>query len=198
MQEYFAAKHLVDTNTKKKIERFLHKHINDSTWQVVLQFVAGSLKSSLASDIFIKLLPKSTEKRENFHSSEPKTLTSWRATGENKNLAVQLCKCLYEINDEQQPVQNKIEKIKFNAVDFSHCSLAPIDVAAVLHLLENAERVLSINLLADPFGDFGANKVKKFIVNRERKLKELNVTDNNLTDNAAKDSLQHFSTVIVN
>ena len=36
-------------------------------------------------------------------------------------------------------------------------------------------------------GDFGANEVKKFIVNRERKLKALNVAENNLTDNAAKD-----------
>ena len=60
---------------------------------------------------------------------------------------MQVCKCLYEINDEQQPIlQNKIEKIQFNAVEFSKCSLAPIDVAAVLHFLENAEEVLFINL----------------------------------------------------
>ena len=185
VQEFFAAKYLVDTESCEKIGDFVHDHINDGRWQVVLQFVAGLLKSS--SDIFIKLLPELTEKKENPASSEPKTLTCWPAR-KDKDLAVQVCKCLYEINDEKQPVlQNKIEKIKFNAVDFSDCALAPIDVGAVLHFLENAEEVLDINLFNNTLGDLGANEVKKFIVNRERKLKCLNLGGNNLTDNAAKD-----------
>ncbi|XP_015773345.1 PREDICTED: nucleotide-binding oligomerization domain-containing protein 2-like [Acropora digitifera] len=188
VQEFFAAKHLVDTKTDEGIEEFVSKYINDDIWEVVLQFVAGLLKSSLGSDIFIKLLPKSTEKSRNFHSSEPKTLTSWPVTREDKGLAVQVCKCLYEINDEHQPVlQNKIKRLQFNKVEFPGRSLAPIDIAAVLHFLENAEQVLSIYLPCNQFGDFGANKVKKFIVNRERKLQQLNLAQNNLTDNAAKD-----------
>ena len=190
VQEFFAAKHLVDTETDEGIERFVCSHISDGTWQVVLQFAAGLLKSSLSSDIFIKLLPESTEKGKNPETSEPKTLktlTSWPQT-EDKHLAVQVCKCLYEINDEQQPVlQNKIEEIKFNAVEFSESSLAPIDLAAVLHFLENAEEVLYINLRGNSLGDLGANEVKKFLVNRERKLQQLNLCDCNLTDNAAKD-----------
>ena len=185
VQEFFAAKHLVDTKKKKKIERFVREHINDGTWQVVLQFVAGLLKTS--SDIFIKLLPKSTEKMKNDESSEREALTSWPAP-EDKDLAVQVCKCLYEINDEQQPVsQNKIEEINFSAVSFGFCSLAPIEVAAVFHFLANAEEVLYINLSANKFGDLGAKEVKNFIVNRERKLKWLYLSYNNLTDNAAKD-----------
>ena len=186
VQEFFAAKHLVDTKTKKKIERFVRNHINNSTWQVVLQFVAGLLKSS--TDIFIKLLPESTKKR-NYESSEPKPLTSWPATKEDKDLAVQVCNCLHEINDEQQPlVQNKMEKISFNAIDFSpQCSLAPIDLAALLHLLENVEEVLYINLTNNQLGDLGANKVKEFIVDRERKVKWLYLSHNKLTYNAAKD-----------
>ncbi|XP_029190448.2 nucleotide-binding oligomerization domain-containing protein 1-like [Acropora millepora] len=186
VQEFFAAKHLVNTKTKKKIKRFVCSHIKHGTWQVVLQFVAGLLNSS--SDIFIKLLPESTKKTKTEESSEPKTLTSWPVTQEDEDLAVQVCKCLYEINDEQQPVlfQNKIGKIKFNKVAFNYCSLAPIDVAAVLHFLENAEEVLSIYLSGNQLGDFGANEVKNFIVNRERKLKRLYLSGNNLTDYAAK------------
>ena len=172
VQEFFAAKHLVNTKTKRKIKRFVCSHIKHGTWQVVLQFVAGLLNS--LSDIFIKLLPKPSEGR-------------WPAIGD-EDLAVQVCKCLYEINDEQQPVlQNKIEKMKFTAVALSYCSLAPIDVAAVLHFLENAEEVLSINLSHHALGDLGANEVKKFIFNRERKVKTLEIAGNNLTDNAAKD-----------
>ena len=188
VQEFFAAKHLVDTTckTKRKIERFVRKHINDGKWQVVLQFVAGLLKGS-SSDIFITLLPKSTEMSKKFMSSERKTLTYWPATSQDKYLAVQVCKCLYEINDKQLPIlQNKIEKIKFEAVEFRNCSLAPIDVAAVLHFLENAE-VLDIDLASNALGDLGANEVKKFIVNRERKLTGLNLSYNNFTSHAAKD-----------
>ena len=190
VQEFFAAKHLVDrTKTNQEIEEFVWKYINNGTWQVVVQFAAGLLKSSLSTDLFIKLLPDSTEKRKNRESSEPKTLTSWPATKEDKDLAVQVCKCLYEINDEnQQPVlQNKIEKIKFNAVNFSECSLAPIDVAAVLHFLENAEEVLYINLYRNRLEHFGVNEVQNFIVNRDSKLKWLNLGDNCMPENAVKD-----------
>ncbi|XP_074621398.1 NACHT, LRR and PYD domains-containing protein 3-like isoform X2 [Acropora palmata] len=75
MQEFFAAKHLVNTMTKKKIKRFVSDHIKHGTWQVVLQFVAGLLNSS--SDIFIKLLPKPSE-------------GEWPATRGDKDLAVQV------------------------------------------------------------------------------------------------------------
>ncbi|XP_044177603.1 nucleotide-binding oligomerization domain-containing protein 2-like [Acropora millepora] len=185
VQEFFAAKHLVDTKTNEGTERFVCNHINDGTWQVVLQFVSGLLKSP--SDVFIKLLPKSTEEITNDESSEPKKLTSWPA-GNDKDVAVQVCKCLYEIKDKQQPVlQDQIEKIKFNAVKFRNCFLAPIDVRAVLHFLENAEEVLYINLSVNNFGNLGEKEVKRFIVNRERKLKWLDLSGNNLTDNAAND-----------
>ena len=175
VQEFFAAKHLANTETKEEIERFVCSHINDGKWQVVLQFVAGLLNST--SDIFIKLLPKPSEGE----------FPSW-PSGEDRDQAVQVCKCLYEINDEQQPVlQNKIEKIKFIHVDLKFCSLALIDVAAVLHFLENAEKVSSINFCHNELGDLGANEVKKFIVNSERKLKRLDLSRTSLTDNAAKD-----------
>ena len=125
-------------------------------------------------------------------SSKPKKLTFWPAT-EDQHLAVQVCKCLYEITDEQQPtLQNEIEKIKFNAVDFEECSLALIDVAAALHFLGN--EVLYINLSHNVLGELGANEVKKIMVNRERKLKWLDLTCSNLTDNAAKnlgEALKH-------
>ena len=187
VQEFFAAKHLVDTKckTRKKIERFVRSHINDGTWQVVLQFVAGLLKTS--SHIFIKLLPESTEKRTNYLSLEPKTLNSWPAI-EDRHLAVQVWKCLYEISNEQQPIlQNKIEKIELNVVRFNNCALAPIDVLAFLHFLEKAEEVFHINLSYNMFGDLAAKEVKKFIVNRERKLTWLSLSTNYLTDNVAKD-----------
>ena len=85
---------------------------------------------------------------------------------------MKVCKYLCEINDEQQPeLQNEIEKINFDTVDFSGCSLAPTDLAAVLHFLENSKTVLHINLSYNELGDLSAKDVNKFIVKRERKTK---------------------------
>ena len=192
VQEFFAGKHLVDTMTTENIERFVCKHINVGTWQVVLQFVAGLLKSAI-SDIFIKLLPASTGEISNHQfrndeSSEPEALTSWPGTREDKHLAVQVCKCLYEIGDEKQKeLQNKLEEISFNTIYLFDLLLAPIDLAAIFHFLENADEILYINLSFNHFGDLGANEVKKFLVNRERKVKWLMLNENNFTDKAAKD-----------
>ena len=187
VQEFFAAKHLVDTKTDEGIEEFVSKYISDGTWQVVLQFVAGLLKSS-SSDIFIKLLPISTRKGRDNHFSGPGILTYWPGTQEEQHQAVQVCKCLHEINDEQQKeAQNKLEEISFNALALFDLALAPIDVAAVFHFLESAEEILYINLSYNHFGDLGAKEVKKFIVNSKCKLKRLWLNENNFTDQAAKD-----------
>ena len=186
VQEFFAAKHLVDTMTSEEIQTFAGQHMNNDTWQVVLQFAAGLLKSS-SSEMFMKLLPESTEKRENLLSSDPETLTFWPAK-EEKHLAVQVCKCLYEINDtyEQQPVlQNKLENITFNAVDFSTCSLAQIDLAAVSHFFENTEDVLFVDLSDNPLDERGAKEVKNFTVNRGHKVNNLFLVRNTVADKAA-------------
>ena len=186
VREFFAAKHLVDNKRDKRIEKFVCKHIDDGTWQVVLQFVAGMLRSS-SSNIFIKLLPKKTNEKTDRLSSELEKLIFWPAEKKHKDLAVKVCKCLFEINDEQQPVlQNKIEKINFNTVNFSGCSLAPIDLAAVLHFLEKAGNVLNINLSSNELGDLSANDVKKTIVNGKCKIKWLKLTNNKFTDEVAE------------
>ncbi|XP_068741569.1 protein NLRC5-like [Montipora capricornis] len=185
LQEFFAAKSVVESLNKRKLKRFVSKHINDGAWQMVLQFVAGLLGSdpetkSSNSDIFIKLLPMSTEKKI--------TLTCWPASYKDKQLALNLCKCLYEIDDEKQQavLQNKIEQIGFNAVDFRWCSLGPVDFAAVSHFLENASGVLSMDLSVNDLGSLGAKEVQKFLVSTGCKLNSLNLSHNKLTDEGAE------------
>ena len=198
LQEFFAAKHLTESLNKRELENFVSKHIKDGAWQMVLQFVAGLLGSdpdteSPNSDIFIKLLPMSTEEKSeremviDFFLPETTTLTCWPAR-KDKELALNLCKCLYEIDDEKQQavLQNKIEQIGFNAVDFSVCSLGPVDFAAVSHFLENTSGVLSMNLSLNNLGSLGAKKVQKFLVNTGCKLNSLNLSANELTDEGAE------------
>ena len=63
MQEFLAAKHIVDTMKEAELRRFVADHINKDEWQMVMQFVAGLLgdgdKPSI--DIFTELLPKKTD-----------------------------------------------------------------------------------------------------------------------------------------
>ncbi|XP_068752379.1 protein NLRC5-like [Montipora capricornis] len=197
LQEFFAAKNVVESLSKRKLNNFVSKHINDGAWQMVLQFVAGLLEpdpetKSSNSDIFIKLLPMSTMKiseqllMNDYLLQEIKTLTCWPAK-KDKQAALNLCKCLCEINENQQAVlQNKIEQIGFNAVDFSQCSLTPVDFAAVSHFLENASGVLSMDLAGNDLGSLGAKEVQKFLVNTGCKLNSLNLRFNKLTDKAAE------------
>ena len=197
IQEFLAAKHLVESLNKRKLKNFVSKHIHDGAWQVVLQFVAGLLEpdpntKSSSSDIFIKLLPTSTEKKSerelmyDLSLPETKTLTCWPAY-KDKQLALNLCKCLFEIDEKQQTVlQNKIEKIGFNAVDFKYGSLGPVDFAAVSHFLENASGVLSMNLAGNDLGSLGAKEVQKFLVNTGCQLNSLNLAGNKLTDKGAE------------
>ncbi|XP_068717524.1 protein NLRC5-like [Montipora capricornis] len=197
LQEFFAAKNVVESFSKWELEYFVSEHINDGAWQMVLQFVAGLLGSdpetkSSNSDIFIKLVPMSTEetcedKLMNYSLPETKTLTYWPAR-KDKELALNLCKCLYEIDDEKQQavLQNKIKQIGFNAVDFSGCSLGPVGFAAVSHFLENASGVLIMNLSWNDLGSLGAKEVQKFLVNTGCKLNSLNLRYNKLTDEGAE------------
>ncbi|XP_068726220.1 nucleotide-binding oligomerization domain-containing protein 1-like [Montipora capricornis] len=199
VQELFAAKHLAESLNKRELENFVSEHINDGAWQMVLQFVAGLLEpdpetESSNIDIFIKLLPMSTVKkseRELIHDyflPETKTLTCWPASRRDRHLALNLCKCLYEIDDEKEQavLQNKIEQIGFNAVDFSVCSLAPVDFAAVSDFLENASGVLSMDLEVNDLGSLGAKEVQKSLVNTGCQLNSLNLWFNRLTDEAAE------------
>ncbi|XP_068717662.1 nucleotide-binding oligomerization domain-containing protein 1-like [Montipora capricornis] len=197
-QEFFAAKNVMESLSKRKLNNFVSERINDGAWQMVLQFVAGLLGSdpetnSSSSDIFIKLLPMSTQKipedllMSDYFLPETKTLTCWPAR-KDKQLALNLCKCLYEIDDEKQQavLQNKIEQIGFNAVDFSECSLGPVDFAAVSHFLENASGVLWMNLYWNDLGSLGAKEVQKFLVNTGCQLNSLNLSHNKLTDEGAE------------
>ena len=153
VQEFLAAKHVVDTmKNTEGLRKFVSDKINQSAWQVVMQFVAGLLDPDAAGEMsavkmFTELLPMDTSKTNekelmsvawNYAVEEPITLICWPTDGD-KDLALRICNCLYDHQLEQQSaVTSKIEEIGFNAVDFSGCDLAPVDCAALVHFLKNA------------------------------------------------------------
>ena len=62
IQEFLAAKYLVDTYSSEDLQKFVSDHIQDGAWKVVMQFVAGLLaeKGEQSTDIFSNLLPLKT------------------------------------------------------------------------------------------------------------------------------------------
>ena len=206
VQEFLAAKHLIDTKDDEQLRSFVEVHIKDGEWQVVIQFIAGLLKEQEMpkTDIFIDLLPVSTDEKDerllmlNTPSQGSKPLTCWPAW-EDKHLALNLCKCLYEMDENDSHIQDKLAEINFNAVDFSECSLAPVDCAAVVHILKNAKGILCMNLKENNIGPLGCAEIIKLIVNSDHdrnnyKLTSLNLARNNITAEGAKqlaDALMH-------
>ena len=207
VQEFLAAKHVTDTMKKDELREFVADHINEGAWQVVMQFVAGLLDTDTAgempnSDIFTELLPTSTvEKKEDemmgkdlmfyYAEKESTSLTCWPAKNEEQLLALNLCKCLYELDVKlQSGVAKKIEEINFNAVDFSKCMLAPVDCTAIVHFLKHANRKLLLKLNGNNIGWLGCMEIQKWIVKSDRsegdcKLRTLNPSENRKGDKGA-------------
>ena len=172
IQEFLAAKHVTDTMNDAELREFVSDHIKDGASQVVIQFVAGLLsdREEPLIDIFIDLLPVSTDEKEERQliddkheisaNSGARKLTCWPANHE-RDLVVTLCHCLYEIDAKDSVIQNKIREIGFNAVDLSNCSLTPVDCKAIVDLLKYNKDIISINLSSNAIGSLGCKEIEK-------------------------------------
>ena len=203
MQEFLAAKHIVDTMKEAELRRFVTDHISKGEWQMVMQFVAGLLGGDKPSiNIFTELLPKTTYKiderrlmnnyqRDNLVERPP--VSCWPIESE-KHLAVTLIKCIYESNESGLVVQSKLEEIGVNAVDFSKCRLAPADCTAMVHVLKSCQQISLINLSINNIGSLGCVEIVKLFDNGNCKLSSLNLAHNNITD----DGVKQLSNALVN
>ena len=194
-QEFLAARHVVDTKTEAQaLEEFIDDHINEGSWQLVVQFVAGLLvdtdevKQLQFSKILMKLLPMSTSKvggqlglldTECLMTEKPTVSIRWPHGESETNLAVTICKCLYELDIKQESsITSKMEEMSFDEVWFGRCKLAPADCTAILHLLKNRDEKFTLHLGFNFMGDLGCMEIKKWIV--KSNCVELDLTRNNI------------------
>ena len=179
MQEFFAAKHIVDTMNEAQLREFVSDNINKGEWHVVLQFVAGLLgERKLPINIFTNLLPVKTGKRGD-------GFTYW-PTGSDKHLALTILKCLFETGENKEShsvVKRKLEEIGFNAVDFSLCDLAPSDCTAVVHALKNVPQISCIDFSDNHIVSLGCVEIRKLLDIGNCQLTELILNRNNIDDN---------------
>ncbi|KAL9980759.1 hypothetical protein ACROYT_G009397, partial [Oculina patagonica] len=201
MQEFLAAKHITDTmNEAESLRTFVKDHINKGEWHVVLEFVAGLLgeRDEQLMKIFTDLLPEKTQEKSEewlmdmLLESEQRIFTCW-PTDSEKHLALTIIKCIYE-GSESNVVQSKLKNIRFNAVDFSFCSLAPADCTAIVNVFKHVQQISLINLSHNNIGSLGCAEITKLFDNDNSQLTHLNLADNNIGDEGVK----QLSKVIVN
>ena len=180
-QEFLAARHVVDTKTEAQaLEEFIDDHINEGSWQLVVQFVAGLLvdtdkaKQLQFCKMLVELLPMSTSEaksqpgQQDAHlrmTEKPTAFVCWPHGESERKLAVTICKCLYELDiKEQSLIKRKMEEISFDEVFLNHCSLAPADCRAILNFLKNHDKKFTLCLQANFMGDLSCLELKNWIV----------------------------------
>ena len=182
-QELLAARHVVDTMTEAQaLEQFITDHINEGSWQLVVQFVAGLLvdtdkaKQLQFCKMLVELLPMSTSEaksqpgQQDAHlrmTEKPTAFVCWPHGESERKLAVTICKCLYELDidiKEQSLIKRKMEEISFDEVSLVLCSLAPADCRAILHFLKNHDKKFTLRLRANFMGDLSCLEFKNWIV----------------------------------
>ena len=202
IQEFLAAKHLVDTYSSEDLQKFVSDHIQYGAWNVVMQFVAGLLaeKEGESSDIFLDLLPLKAQEGtvEIIEDSEERTETvNFWPSYEDRSLVVTLFNCMYENNASDREVQKKLAKIGCNALDFSRCNLSPLDCLALVHALKSVEGILDFDLSFNNLQSLGCIEIAKLLPGNQHnqgfcELKRLDLYSNDITDEGVK----HLSTAL--
>ena len=208
VQEFFAAKYLVDTMSHEELKTFVSDHIKEGAWKVVMQFVAGLLEQEEPStDIFNGLLPLSSVTRETTHfeirreelEARTETVTCWPAQ-EDKKLVLTLFNCMYENNSSSLEVQRRLAQIDCNALDFSDCSLSPLDCLTLVHALQSSgEKIEHFNLMANYIASLGCIEISKLFGGKDHNQGFCNLKSLNLCRNVIRDEgVKYLTTALTN
>ena len=210
IQEFLAAKHVEDTTNEEKLQKFVHCRIEQGTWHVVLQFVAGLLgfkREESLTRTFVDALPLSTERfnererkakfddDEDFDSNVCSTLIFWPLRT-HRNLVVALSMCLYEIDVDDPILQTKLRQIGFNAADFSNCQIGPVECLGLVNLL-NSHSVISLDLTNNNLGPLGCKQIQPLLAISDKKCNDAKLRGLNRHGNRIEDEgVRHLTEAI--
>ena len=207
VQEFFAAKYLVDTMSHEELKTFVSDHIKEGSWKVVMQFVAGLLEQEQSTDIFSGLLPLSSVTRETISfeirreelEARTETVTCWPAQ-EDKELVVTLFNCMYENNSSSLEVQRRLAQIDCNALDFSYCRLSPLDCLTLVHALQSSgEKIEHFTLMVNHIATLACIEISKLFGGKGHNQGFCNLKSLNLKCNMIRDEgVKYLTTVLIN
>ena len=191
VQEFLAAKYLVDTSSFEKLRKFVSDHIQEGAWKVVMQFLAGLLaeKEGQSADIFSNLLPNSLD-------TVAGAETFWPVFTD-RSLVVTLFNCMYENKASGREVQKKLEQTGCHALNFSSSGLAPLDCLALVHALKHVEGILYFDLSFNNLQSLACIEIAKLLSGNEHnqgfcELEFLSLIGAQITDEGVK----HLTTAL--
>ena len=187
MQEFFAAKYLINNMSKRKLRNFVSKNIKEGKWQLVFQFVAGLMENKKTLPIITDLLPVKTEEKDYRYNvqlteNEEKTKVTCWPTADERYLAVTLMKCLNENSRMKSEAQRKLQQINFNCVNFIRCHLTAVDCSSLVNVIKNVQQISHLDLSHNNIGPLGCLEICKLLKCREFQLSWLNLEENQMTD----------------
>ena len=182
VQEYFAANELLRSTGLEELRRFVARHVDEGRWQLVMQFAAGLLRicQEPRMSIFTGFLPTSSEHRDN------SDLTWWPIRSE-KELALTLCKCLFEYHEWTPAIAHSTAAIEEKGVNMSMLSLYSTDSTAIVHVLKHLKTIPWIDLSFNSFGSLGCVEIAKLLL--VGNLSKLSTICSHITD----EGVQHLS-----
>ena len=149
VQEFLAARHVVKKFTLQQFEAFISSAVNDSRWEVVLQFVAGLLSPSA------KVQPEHTH----VTSLRNEMFKHLKKIEERKQIL--LVKCLFEYHDvrylkNEYSWEGEIE-LNLSGVNDADCTA----IAFVFQHIPVQRKVLSLQ--HNNIGPIGAAELTKLL-----------------------------------
>ncbi|XP_028401002.1 NACHT, LRR and PYD domains-containing protein 14-like [Dendronephthya gigantea] len=155
IQEFLAAKYIVETKTPEQVKEFISSHINHGRWHLVLQFLAGLLR----------------EKMETSRENRSCVFMFKKCLENEMNVCLQLgrqtlgMKCLRETQNENIAKEIVANSILKDATVIS-CSLpgaqllSPSDAAAVVFLCKHMKALNTLHVFSLSSSDCSLELVK--------------------------------------
>ena len=210
MQEFLAAKHIIETKRTEEIKELISSHFDDSKWHLVLQFLAGLLR---------KKMKDSDEQHKGFRSCVLVFTDYLNCEIENEEVTLRpqlsnvlVMKCLRETEDEstvKETATTSALKDVTTMENYRCKSLSPSDWEAIalvcqqlnsltklkLNYIQHLECmksiikivegkcIKSINFSSCEYGDYFVEHLSSAHLKlRHFKLKELILNDSKITD----------------
>ena len=170
-QECLAAREITKMEPRE-LSDFIRSNTSDPKWHMVLQFVAGLLRSkeSEAVNTFISILCDSLTE------DGP----------QSKTTALLMMKCLHEYNNEAtvEKAASELQKSsKFdNKINLSGCQVTPVDCAAIVYIIKHLQDITQLELAGNNVKDQGVLHLCDALKDEHCKLAHLGLFGNSITD----------------
>ena len=193
IQEFLAARHVIETFAPKEITKFITSHIKSGKWHLVLQFIAGLLGKKIKID-------------ENCYKD---CVLAFTQSFVVKDGVIDLAdysllfvfKCLKEVDDEeivkevcQTDSMNSVMSLNYSTPDTVLTSLSLSDWAAVTSICKYMNKLMTLDLDLSHLGKECHHEVMKLL--RTRCIKQLTLAVRRF--GSSYSAVEHVLTTLIN